>query len=352
MGKFHINKHGIPAPCKASKGVCPLGGESSHFDSKESAQAYADKLNADEFGTLHGMEVSDLRVDKTAARDSKGNYQPNYSNLDSNESVQNHFKNEIEGVKDSKGHWTITTNNGDNIHNHFRSHLENKKHGYETMLSSAKSQFTNRIQSGDMDTTFKNEVANFAAKEAAKELSNKKLNGEQVYVSSEENDGKVDWVNKYAEDVSSHSGNYLGASYSMSQKSAIHFNDNMNNENFEQMFDKSLSERNLETTYEKFNKDGLPSNLSLKVEKDGDGYRATGEISEFTYVENDFDTKEEYEEYKKGSPDESRDLDYKFTTSELKDVLDRRGKLTQGFHSSQSPAGVISGLFQMSREKY
>ena len=26
MAKFHINKHGVPAPCKAKPGNCPLGG--------------------------------------------------------------------------------------------------------------------------------------------------------------------------------------------------------------------------------------------------------------------------------------------------------------------------------------
>lgn len=49
--KFHINKHGVPAPCRATKGNCPLGGEESHFDNEADAQAYADKINE---GT-HGL---------------------------------------------------------------------------------------------------------------------------------------------------------------------------------------------------------------------------------------------------------------------------------------------------------
>ncbi|HHT97118.1 MAG TPA: hypothetical protein GXZ90_04400 [Clostridiales bacterium] len=55
MSKFHINKHGVPAPCKAKKGNCPYGGESgndNHFDTQEEAQAYADKANASEHGYL------------------------------------------------------------------------------------------------------------------------------------------------------------------------------------------------------------------------------------------------------------------------------------------------------------
>ena len=52
MAKFHINKHGIPAPCKATKGNCPYGGDEQHFDTIEKAQEYADKENAEKYGIL------------------------------------------------------------------------------------------------------------------------------------------------------------------------------------------------------------------------------------------------------------------------------------------------------------
>lgn len=55
MAKFHINKHGVPAPCRATKGNCPLGGEGEHFDKIEDAQAYADKQNEKENSLLPGM---------------------------------------------------------------------------------------------------------------------------------------------------------------------------------------------------------------------------------------------------------------------------------------------------------
>ena len=44
MAKFHINKHGVPAPCKATKGNCPYGGEDSHYKSQEEAQIAIDKI--------------------------------------------------------------------------------------------------------------------------------------------------------------------------------------------------------------------------------------------------------------------------------------------------------------------
>lgn len=55
MGKYHINKHGVPAPCKATKGNCPLGGEEQHFDSQEAAEEYAYSQNSQEFGVLPGV---------------------------------------------------------------------------------------------------------------------------------------------------------------------------------------------------------------------------------------------------------------------------------------------------------
>lgn len=53
MAKFHIDKHGVPAPCKATKGNCPLGGDDTHFDSQEAAQEYIDNKNESEHGLIH-----------------------------------------------------------------------------------------------------------------------------------------------------------------------------------------------------------------------------------------------------------------------------------------------------------
>lgn len=50
MKKFHINKNGVPGPCKASKRGCPLGGSDQHYHTLEEAQSAADKINELEFG--------------------------------------------------------------------------------------------------------------------------------------------------------------------------------------------------------------------------------------------------------------------------------------------------------------
>lgn len=54
MSKFHINKHGVPAPCKATKGNCPLGGNDSHFSSEEEAQTFVNNRMESEYGLLGG----------------------------------------------------------------------------------------------------------------------------------------------------------------------------------------------------------------------------------------------------------------------------------------------------------
>ena len=59
MAKYHINKNGIPAICKAKDGNCPLGGEGEHFDSEEEAQVEADRRGENEFGIIDGVKQSE-----------------------------------------------------------------------------------------------------------------------------------------------------------------------------------------------------------------------------------------------------------------------------------------------------
>lgn len=56
MSKYHINKHGAPAVCRAKNGNCPLGGEDSHFSTQEEAQEYVDKINEQEHSLLPGVK--------------------------------------------------------------------------------------------------------------------------------------------------------------------------------------------------------------------------------------------------------------------------------------------------------
>jgi hypothetical protein len=56
MAKYHINKNGKPAICRAKEGNCPLGNSDSHFASKEDAQAFVDKQEKQKHGLLPGVD--------------------------------------------------------------------------------------------------------------------------------------------------------------------------------------------------------------------------------------------------------------------------------------------------------
>lgn len=78
MSKFHINKHGVPAPCKAKAGNCPLGGEETHFNTREEAQKSLDEKNKKLFGLIpeekSGYAYRNEQLDKFATPEEKMNY--------------------------------------------------------------------------------------------------------------------------------------------------------------------------------------------------------------------------------------------------------------------------------------
>ena len=58
--KFHINKHGVPSPCRAKKGNCPYGGETGedyHFENLESAEEYANDLSSRTFRFVNNERI-------------------------------------------------------------------------------------------------------------------------------------------------------------------------------------------------------------------------------------------------------------------------------------------------------
>ena len=52
MTKYHINKDGVPAACRATKRPCPLGGPESHFDTKEEAEMFVQASMEDNYGLI------------------------------------------------------------------------------------------------------------------------------------------------------------------------------------------------------------------------------------------------------------------------------------------------------------
>lgn len=66
MSRFHINKHGVPAPCRAKPGNCPLGGDDQHFTTKEEAQEYSDSTNEKKHSLLPQVKNNtDFNLDET-----------------------------------------------------------------------------------------------------------------------------------------------------------------------------------------------------------------------------------------------------------------------------------------------
>lgn len=58
-GKWHINKQGLPAICKATKKACPLG---EHYDTESQANKVAQKEFENEFGLL--IDDEDMKIEK------------------------------------------------------------------------------------------------------------------------------------------------------------------------------------------------------------------------------------------------------------------------------------------------
>jgi len=57
MSKYHISKSGNPAPCKATKGNCPLG---KHFKTEEQAYQHVQKEMSKEFSLLRPINYNYL----------------------------------------------------------------------------------------------------------------------------------------------------------------------------------------------------------------------------------------------------------------------------------------------------
>lgn len=69
MTKFHINKQGVPAVCQAKEGNCPFGGSDKHFNNKEEAQDFADKVNEAKHSLLPDITSDDKFPESTLKKD-------------------------------------------------------------------------------------------------------------------------------------------------------------------------------------------------------------------------------------------------------------------------------------------
>lgn len=66
MTKYHINKYGLPAICKAQEGNCPIGDANRHFETRAEAKEHADTEAEKEHGFLPGLNSLNERRAKMA----------------------------------------------------------------------------------------------------------------------------------------------------------------------------------------------------------------------------------------------------------------------------------------------
>jgi len=67
LSKFHINKNGVPALCRAKNGNCPLG---KHYETEKEAQKIADKMHQERFGIL-GSNLEEEKKNEDSPRQTK-----------------------------------------------------------------------------------------------------------------------------------------------------------------------------------------------------------------------------------------------------------------------------------------
>lgn len=107
--KYHIDKKGVPAVCKANKRKCPLGGVSgdeNHYSSIEEAQAAIDRENLENFELLPN---SDLNLSPSAHQKIKTQIVVTKQKIDKNKFVipaENNGRNK----PSIGGFWTSTLN--------------------------------------------------------------------------------------------------------------------------------------------------------------------------------------------------------------------------------------------------
>ena len=247
MSKFHINKHGVPAPCKATKGNCPLGGDDSHFNSEEEAQSFINEQMESEHGLLgvtpsvpavksvtinHDFDdvfdddwnESGMQVTGIHSQDLKEAFEGEEA------SWQKGYKDVYEAIKDDADRITEKTGNPDfalipekNMKTHMREHIlfrgelrsyetpEDDWATYDKLKESAVKHFgediinRNVVFEEDMDINeeFRDELIEFGTKRM-KEEAQFNINGQSVYLETNEiGTGlyETNWVDEYAEAV-------------------------------------------------------------------------------------------------------------------------------------------------------
>lgn len=217
MSKFHINKHGVPAPCRATKGNCPLGGEGEHFNTQQEAQEYADKVNMEKHGYLPSIEAAsnDIEISKEHADSMFPDAHFNNGYFSSGP-----HKGEIdEGVRDGdeasialknampkeifENNETFTLVPEKNAEAFYQNTImvpfsdDAPESQYENMVATVKANSPNSVSDengwDEIDQDLSDKISSFAAEKSLKE-SNLTINGSKVIVADYK---ERNWAEEY-----------------------------------------------------------------------------------------------------------------------------------------------------------
>lgn len=227
MAKFHINKNGVPAPCKAKEGNCPLGGDETHFYNMEDAQAHADKVNEGKHGILPAVSEEE-EVSLELSEDSKsylfGKSYNNHGYVDVGIHTVNMWDSEMAGMGDDEKDPLIelrtelerkmpevvsqekaTIIPDYNAEAYFKNHVITKNaeeykgsDNYERLAETVKKFNPSAVSTsfgGDVEIEYDEveKISKFAAKKSLEE-SNLKINGDKFFVGTYDD---RNWAEEY-----------------------------------------------------------------------------------------------------------------------------------------------------------
>lgn len=146
-------------------------------------------------------------------------------------------------------------------------------------------------------------------------------------------------------------GYYVGNFYQINGKAHEKLNVRLNQENLQDVFANAMKDTKIDIGMECQSINNTPINFhGTIVETDDGNYRLIGELNEFLYAENDFDYKEEFEEYLQNEPDGKYDVDFTFSGEDLQNKLNEYKQIENGVHEAQSSAVIVYGAFLLSKD--
>lgn len=146
-------------------------------------------------------------------------------------------------------------------------------------------------------------------------------------------------------------GYYVGNFYQINGEAHEKLSVRLNQENLQGIFANAMKDTEIDMGMECQSINNTPIDFRGTIVETNDGnYRLIGEMNEFLYAENDFDYKEEFEEYLQNEPDGKYNVDFTFSGEDLQNKLNEYKQIENGIHEVQSSAVIVYGAFLLARD--